>query len=62
MLNVNQTPHTHQQQQQPQPSPNTQTRTLWIGDIENWMDEKFLTKVFSDLSKLIFNPQRLSKA
>jgi len=26
----------------------TSSKTLWIGEIDGWMDEKFLTKVFSD--------------
>src|SRR5689334_6061162 len=34
-------------------SQQNQTRTLWIGDIESWMDEKFLMKTFSELSKII---------
>jgi hypothetical protein len=28
-----------------------QTKTLWIGDVENWMDEKFIVKAFADISK-----------
>ena len=38
------------------PNPNNQqnqSKTLWIGDIESWMDEKFLIKVFSEFSKII---------
>jgi len=27
---------------------NTSSKTLWIGEIDGWMDEKFLAKVFSD--------------
>ena len=25
-------------------------RTLWMGNIENWMDEKFITKIFKSLN------------
>jgi hypothetical protein len=27
---------------------NNQSKTLWIGDVENWMDEKFIYQTFSE--------------
>lgn len=27
-------------------------KTLWMGNIESWMDEKYLDKVLSDLRNL----------
>ena len=30
---------------------NNTSKTLWIGEIESWMEEKFLIKVFSDYGK-----------
>lgn len=30
---------------------NNTSKTLWIGEIDSWMDEKFLIKVFSDFGK-----------
>ena len=30
-----------------------QSKTLWVGDIENWMEEKFLYKTFSEYGKFI---------
>lgn len=28
-----------------------QSRSLWIGDIENWMDEKFISELFEGIGK-----------
>jgi RNA recognition motif-containing protein len=31
---------------------NTSSKTLWIGEIDSWMDEKFLIKVFSEYANV----------
>jgi RNA recognition motif-containing protein len=31
---------------------NTTSKTLWIGEIDSWMDEKFLIKIFSDYANV----------
>lgn len=31
-----------------------QARSLWIGDIEYWMDEGFVTNFFQDVGKFKF--------
>jgi hypothetical protein len=30
----------------------SQSRSLWLGDVENWMDEAFVCKIFQDFGKL----------
>jgi hypothetical protein len=34
---------------------NTSSKTLWIGEIDSWMDEKFLIKIFSEYGNHILN-------
>lgn len=34
-------------------SSNNFSKTLWIGDIENWMDEKFIYQTFSEYGNFI---------
>jgi hypothetical protein len=34
-------------QQQPQPASADEVRTLWIGDLQYWMDENYLYQCFS---------------
>ena len=36
---------------------NSSSKTLWIGEIDSWMDEKFLVKVFSEYGKIQLNQQ-----
>ena len=34
-----------------------QSRTLWIGELDNWMDEKYLIKSLESYGKFIlYNP------
>lgn len=30
----------------------TSARTLWMGDIEAWMDDSYIIKIFQDMSKI----------
>lgn len=30
----------------------TQSRSLWIGDVEYWMDEGFLIKIFQEIANV----------
>jgi len=32
---------------------NVQARSLWIGDIEYWMDEGFIINIFQEVGKFI---------
>ena len=31
---------------------NNQSKSLWIGDIEYWMDEKFISDIFENISNI----------
>jgi RNA recognition motif-containing protein len=32
---------------------NADTRSLWVGDIEAWMDEKYVTELFSKTGQVV---------
>jgi hypothetical protein len=32
-------------------STSVQARSLWMGDIENWMNEEFIKNIFKDYGK-----------
>lgn len=49
------------QQQQPQqgyhhPQTLEEVRTLWIGDLQYWVDETYLTSCFSQTGEVTFSP------
>ena len=40
----------------------SQSRSLWMGDIEHWMNEEYIRQVFKDYGKIIkFNSYFLKK-
>jgi hypothetical protein len=40
---------------------NVQARSLWIGDIEYWMDEGFVINFFQDVGKIYFYLSKCKK-
>ncbi|KAK1312961.1 Polyadenylate-binding protein RBP47B' [Acorus calamus] len=43
----------HHHQQQPQPTSIEEIRTLWIGDLQYWVDETYLSSCFSHTGEVI---------
>lgn len=44
--------HQHQQQHQQQQGSNADNRTIWVGDLHNWMDENYLHSCFAATGEL----------
>ncbi|XP_020273173.1 polyadenylate-binding protein RBP45-like [Asparagus officinalis] len=45
--------HYHQGQAQAQPAASDEVRTLWIGDLQYWIDENFLNSCFGSTGELV---------
>ncbi|KAK1266272.1 Polyadenylate-binding protein RBP47B' [Acorus gramineus] len=47
--------HHHHHQQQPQPTSIEEIRTLWIGDLQYWVDETYLSSCFSHTGEVVIS-------
>jgi hypothetical protein len=45
----------HQNHQQQQHGSNGENKTLWIGDLHNWMDESYLHRCFASTGEVVFS-------